>query len=343
MSAGRSFAGWLACRTSSCRRSGLTAQSFAERFADRFSVGDTAAARQVLRQWEASAERPAEFFVAGLNYCFRMARHSLIVLGDGPGNGPTLETVDPAGSCRELSLSEAVRYDTALVRRGIAYIDRGIEAYPLRLDMRFGKIHALGEIGDYGRYVDAIVDAVAASADNACRWLWSDDRPLEDGREFMLSAVQDYVNRLYELGTDEGLDGMDRIASTVLGIYPDHVESLDNAAIVRIVRGRYDEAKPLLMRAEPAGSARYDDTGQFGRVARSAGRPSGRGDLLSQNGGLRGRFRPGLRFAAAPRVGGERVIFRGYGYGRCAGGFARNAFRSRGKSAGIVRWASEFL
>ena len=228
----------------------LTAQSFDERFSDCFSKGDTAAARRVLRQWEASAERPAEFFVAGLNYCFRMARQSLIVWGDGPGNGPTLETVDPAGSCRELSLSEAVRYDTALVRRGIAYIDRGIEAYPLRLDMRFGKIHALGEIGDYGRYVDAIVDAVAASADNACRWLWSDDRPLEDGREFMLSAVQDYVNRLYELGTDEGLDGMDRIASTVLGIYPDHVESLDNAAIVRIVRGRYDEAKPLLMRAE---------------------------------------------------------------------------------------------
>ena len=66
----------------------------------------------------------------------------------------------------------------------------------------------------------------------------------------MLSAVQDYVNRLYELGTDEGLDGMERIASTVLGIYPDHVESLDNATIVRIVRGRYDEAKSLLMRAE---------------------------------------------------------------------------------------------
>lgn len=230
----------------------LTAQSFAERFADRFSVGDTAAARQVLQQWEASAERPAEFFVAGLNYCFHMARQSLIVLGDNPGdgNGPTFETVDSTGTGHVLFLFEAVRYDTALVRRGIAYVDRGIEAYPLRLDMRFGKIRALGEIGDYGRYVDAIVDAVAASADNACRWLWSDDRPLEDGREFMLSAVQDYVNRLYELGTDEGLDGMDRIASTVLGIYPDHVESLDNAAIVRIVRGRYDEAKPLLMRAE---------------------------------------------------------------------------------------------
>ena len=164
-----------------------------------------------------------------------------------PGTGRLLKRSirpAPAGNF----LSEAVRYDTALVRRGIAYIDRGIEAYPLRLDMRFGKIHALGEIGDYGRYVDAIVDAVAL-ADNACRWLWSDDRPLEDGREFV-SAVQDYVNRLYELGTDEGLDGMDRIASTVLGIYPDHVESLDNAAIVRIVRGRYDEAKPLLMRAE---------------------------------------------------------------------------------------------
>lgn len=163
-----------------------------------------------------------------------------------PGTGRLLKRSIRAGSCRELSLSEAVRYDTALVRRGIAYVDRGIEAYPSRLDMRFGKIYALGEIGDYGRYVDA----VAVSADNACRWLWSDDRPLEDGREFMLSAVQDYVNRLYELGTDEGLDGMDRIASTVLGIYPDHVESLDNAAIVRIVRGRYDEAKPLLMRAE---------------------------------------------------------------------------------------------
>ena len=135
----------------------LTAQSFDERFSDCFSRGDTAAARRVLRQWEASAERPAEFFVAGLNDCFRMARQSLIVSGDSPGdgNGPTLETVDSTGSCRELSLSEAVRYGTALVRRGIAYVDRGIEAYPSRLDMRFGKIRALGEIGDYGRYDEA--------------------------------------------------------------------------------------------------------------------------------------------------------------------------------------------
>ena len=114
----------------------LTAQSFDERFSDCFSKGDTAAARRVLRQWEASAERPS---------------------GDSPGdgNGPTLETVDSTGSCRELSLSEAVRYGTALVRRGIAYVDRGIEAYPSRLDMRFGKIRALGEIGDYGRYDEA--------------------------------------------------------------------------------------------------------------------------------------------------------------------------------------------
>ena len=73
----------------------------------------------------------------------------------GDGNGPTLETVDSTGSCRELSLSEAVRYGTALVRRGIAYVDRGIEAYLSRLDMRFGKIRALGEIGDYGRYDEA--------------------------------------------------------------------------------------------------------------------------------------------------------------------------------------------
>ncbi len=135
----------------------LTAQSFDERFSDCFSKGDTAAARRVLRQWEASAERPAEFFVAGLNDCFRMARQSLTVSGDSPGdgNGPTLETVDSTGSCRELSLSEAVRYGTALVRRGIAYVDRGIEAYPSRLDMRFGKIRALGEIGDYDRYDEA--------------------------------------------------------------------------------------------------------------------------------------------------------------------------------------------
>ena len=135
----------------------LTAQSFDERFSDCFSKGDTAAARRVLRQWEASAERPAEFFVVGLNDCFRMARQSLTVSGDSPGdgNGPTLETVDSTGSCRELSLSEAVRYGTALVRRGIAYVDRGIEAYLSRLDMRFGKIRALGEIGDYDRYDEA--------------------------------------------------------------------------------------------------------------------------------------------------------------------------------------------
>lgn len=135
----------------------MTAQSFDERFSDCFSKGDTAAARRVLRQWEASAERPAEFFVVGLNDCFRMARQSLTVSGDSPGdgNGPTLETVDSTGllpgtfSVRGGTLRYGAR------PAGIAYVDRGIEAYPSRLDMRFGKIRALGEIGDYGRYDEA--------------------------------------------------------------------------------------------------------------------------------------------------------------------------------------------
>lgn len=254
-----------ACRTVVCRLacllsfilsavSALTAQSFDERFSDCFSKGDTAAARRVL---EAFAERPAEFFGHRAERLFPHGAAGSDRVGDSPGdgNGPTLETVDSTGSCRELSLSEAVRYGTALVRRGIAYVDRRIEAYPSRLDMCFGKIRALGEIGGYGRYDEA--------------------KPVDAGRT--------------------------------------------------------------------VGSARYDGTGRFGRVARSAGRPSGRGDLLPQDDGLRGKVRPGLRFAAASRVGGTRVIFRGCGYSRCTGGFARNAFRGRGKSAGIVRWASEFL
>ena len=129
-----------ACRTVVCRLacllsfilsavSALTAQSFDERFSDCFSKGDTAAARRVL---EAFAERPAVFLGHRAERLFPHGAAESDRVGDSPGdgNGPTLETVDSTGSCRELSLSEAVRYGTALVRRGMAYVDRGNRGVP---------------------------------------------------------------------------------------------------------------------------------------------------------------------------------------------------------------------
>jgi tetratricopeptide (TPR) repeat protein len=147
-------------------------------------------------------------------------------------------------------LGSSTQYDPVLIDLAISKIDQGIKRYPDRLDMRFGKIYILGEVGAWQRFTDEIVSAIRHSAQNQNNWTWTNHTKQPEAKSFFLNGLQDYQYRLYSTGDDSLLSNMRTIASEVLKIYPDHVESLSNLAITSLLAGKYDEAIEILLKAE---------------------------------------------------------------------------------------------
>jgi tetratricopeptide (TPR) repeat protein len=145
-------------------------------------------------------------------------------------------------------MNDGITYDIALVEKGFHYIDIGIEKFPTRLDMRFGKIYMLGKIYNYQKFTDELIASIDYSQKIDLKWLWKNNQPLDEPKKFMLDAVQDYVMQLYQAG-DEQADNMKAIAETVLKYYPDNVENLSNLSITYLIKKDYTRALEPLLKA----------------------------------------------------------------------------------------------
>ena len=146
-------------------------------------------------------------------------------------------------------IGSQVSFDKKNFDKGISYIDKGIEKFPNRLDMRFGKIYTIGQIEDYKTFTSEIVKTIDYSNLNKNQWIWIDNKPLDEPKKFMLNAVQDYIVQLFDAG-DEYVGNIKTIAETVLKHYPDSVENLSNLAIYYLITKDFDNALVPLLKAE---------------------------------------------------------------------------------------------
>ena len=230
----------------------LAGQSFAQNYKGEFSrlltKKDTAAQWQLLQNWQQADPTNAELYVAYFNYYFHASRQEMVRLSDSRGGNSSFALTDSTG-VQVGYLSDDFDYDSATLEKAFQYIDKGISTYTTRLDMRFGKIYALGQIENYERFTNEIVTAIEMSNQLKSQWTWADNKKVDNPEKFFLSTVQDYVVQLYNAGDDQ-LNRMRTIAQTVLKYYPKHVESLSNLAITYGLQGDYDKALQSLLQAE---------------------------------------------------------------------------------------------
>jgi tetratricopeptide (TPR) repeat protein len=230
----------------------LAGKSFAQNYKGDFSrlltKKDTAAQWQLLQNWQQADPTDAELFMAYFNYYFRASRQEMVRLSDSCNGNSALAITDSTGA-QVGYLTDDFGYDSATLDKAFQYIDKGINTYTTRLDMRLGKIYALGQIENYERFTNEIVTAIEMSNQLKSQWTWADNKKVEDPEKFFLGTVQDYVVQLYNAGDDQ-LDRMRTIAQTVLKYYPKHVESLSNLAITYGLQGDYDKALQSLLKAE---------------------------------------------------------------------------------------------
>ena len=224
-------------------------QTYRERFVKLFEDKDLKGQYSLLQSWEKATPDDPELYVSFFNHYFIKSRQETLSLTSTRPKGEALQLTKEDDKKVVAYLGSNMSFSKADFDQGISYIDKGIAKFPNRLDMRFGKTYALGQIRDYGRFKDEIVIAIDHFGGGKNAWLWRDGKPLDDPKEFMLKALQDYTVQLFDSG-DENVPNIKPIAEAVLRFYPDHVESLSNLSIVNMVRRDFDAALFTLRKAE---------------------------------------------------------------------------------------------
>lgn len=234
-------------------------QSFKQQFNDLVSKKDTAAQFKLLNKWEATDSNDPELYVAYFNFYVNKSKKDIIKLGDNPNGKDAFQIMDTDTTKKEpvAYMYSDIYYDPYFLNKGFDYADKGIDKNPTRLDIRFGKVYMFGELKSYKDFTAEIIKTIDYSAIIKNKWTWTDNKPVDDPKEFMLNSIQSYQLQLYNTNNDDLLDNMKQIAQTVLKYYPDHVESLSNLSIVYLIKKEYDQALEVLLKAEKLAPTDY--------------------------------------------------------------------------------------
>jgi tetratricopeptide (TPR) repeat protein len=224
-------------------------QNYQSDFQKYCQTNDTINQLKVLTEWKSANPKDAELFTSYFNYHFMKSKQEVLALNTDEPNGEGLVLKDSLNQTAGY-LGSQIYYDQAELKKGLNKIDEGIELYPNRLDMRFGKIYVLGQIPDWVNFTSEIIKTIQYSSTNKNDWIWTNNEKQENGKDFFLSSLQDYQVQLYNTGNDDLLVNMRNIAKEILKYYPNHIESMSNLSITYLLTGEYDKGIDPLLRAE---------------------------------------------------------------------------------------------
>ncbi len=228
------------------------AQDFKQKFNDLFSKKDAIGQKELLEKWEKVKNDDPELYIAYYNYYVAKSSKEIVTLGNNPKGENVLQIMSNDSTKKEPAgyIYGDTYYDKELLNKGFYILDKGIEKYPTRLDMRFGKIYMLGKIENYDKFAEEIIKTIDYSAVIKNQWIWEDNKPINDPENVLLGSIQDYVLQLYNTENDALFDNMRMISEAVLKYYPNNIESLSNLSIVYLLKKEYDKALEALLKAE---------------------------------------------------------------------------------------------
>lgn len=224
-------------------------QSNFEKFKSLIKDNDTVGQIKLLKEWEISNENDPELYTSYFNYYFTKSNKSLISIQKESNGKEEYQLKDSEGFVAGYITEKNVNIDKYL-KKSFEYIDKGILKFPNRLDMRFGKIYVLGVVKDYENFTNEIIRTIDFSNENKNNWTWTNNIKKEDAEQFLLDAIQEYNNQLYNTNNDSLLENMKAISETVLKYYPKSIENLSNISITYLLQKQYDKALEFLLKAE---------------------------------------------------------------------------------------------
>lgn len=224
---------------------------------------DSTALERILYEIRSGNDHSAERYIAEYNYWVNRAHISegpvlSTELPEGEGISGIYTLTDSNGNVSGYMYGLDY-YDPQLTDTAIAVISEGIMRYPDRLDMRFGKIHLLGESGRWQPYTEEILSTLDRNKANEKAWVYPDVTESMD--TVLIYSVLDYekkiLNSISDFKTPTAQDSLmflciRRIAQGMLQQYPKDVFSLNMMAATYHCMNQADSALIWLLKAEKA-------------------------------------------------------------------------------------------
>lgn len=227
----------------------VSGQTYYEKFKTLFQQNDTIKIASLLTEWEKMSPNDPELYTAAINYYFSNSKKEIVSVDKQQKSNESFQLTDSTGQVAGF-INSSLDYDTEKLSKAIKYANTGIDKFPNRLDIRFGKCHILQQIGDYNNFTKEIIKTIDYSQVNKNNWLWTENKKQENGESSLLESIQSYLKQLYDTEDDNSLLNMIQIGEATLKIYKSNVEILSTTSVALLLTKNYDKAIEYLKQAE---------------------------------------------------------------------------------------------
>lgn len=216
----------------------VTAQSdYFRQFAEIYETGDSLQLKQILQEWEKHSLPSPEFYSAWVNYYYKFGRHETYVKKEpikvysakqlksteGLYVVGTVDT-ETLSAPNEAELVKKIVWNESFFQKALEYNSKGIELFPLRLDLRLEKFSLYYELEDYDKSIESLLEIGDAESKKEKPWMAAYNVQLsEDESTSMIIGVCEMVfNDLMQISHYKAIQRSEVLAEGMLKHYPDN-------------------------------------------------------------------------------------------------------------------------
>ena len=214
----------------------------------------------LLPKWEKAEPKNPELYIAYFNYYLLKGQRSTHSLDTyKKDNTNSLALVDQKTNKIAGYLNNNIWYEKEDVDKALSYLEKGLKFGKNRLDMYFGRIHILGEIGEYEKQSQKIIEVLKLGKQINHKWLWSMNEviPASEGERIFLVSINDYYKALIQKSSPQSLSAAEKACVAQLKLYPKNIEVHNYLALAYIGQGKIQEALNVLLKADKLAKEDY--------------------------------------------------------------------------------------
>ena len=214
----------------------------------------------LLPKWEKAEPKNPELYIAYFNYYLLKGQRSTYSLDTyKKDNTNSLALVDQETNQIAGYLNNNIWYEKEDVDKALSYLEKGLKFGKNRLDMYFGRIHILGEIGEYEKQSQKIIEVLKLGKQINHKWLWSMNEviPSSESERIFLVSINDYYKALLQKSSPQSLSAAEKACVAQLKLYPKDVEVHNYLALAYIGQGKIQEALNVLLKADKLAKEDY--------------------------------------------------------------------------------------
>ena len=206
----------------------------------------------LLPEWEKAEPDNPEMFIAYFNYYLLKGRSSGLTLDTvPPESGPAISFSDPDTGETVGYIGGQTSYDKTNTEKALDYLNKGLAIAPERLYMHFGRISILGQINEYERMAEKIIEVFRVAKKINHKWLWSNNEPMgDDAENIMLDSINDYHAHLLMAKDAKATESEIQVCLAQTKAYPKNIYAYNFLGAAYMQTGQDEKALQAFLSAE---------------------------------------------------------------------------------------------